>query len=89
MFSKLQDNNKFKQDLVLFNNALDQCPKDYYKTLESLILQFRANAKKIDDGHDGYAGGYMDLRTLIDAKFLLTDTRTKIFNLLRKLKLDK
>lgn len=89
MFPKLQDHNEFKQDLTLFNNALQQCPKDYYKTLESLIAQFKANAKKIDDGHDGFAGGYMDPRTLIDAKFLLTDTRTKIFNLLRKLKLDK
>jgi hypothetical protein len=88
MFPKLENDIKFKQDLDLFNNALARCPKEYYKTLESLIAQLKSDAKQLDAGHDGFAGGFLDPRTLIDVKSSLTYNRTKIFNLLRKLNLN-
>jgi hypothetical protein len=53
-----------------------------------LIKKLKADAKQIDAGHDDFAGGFLDPRTLIDIKISLTDNRTKIFNLLKKLKLD-
>ena len=65
MFPKVQDSKKYKKDLMMFQQSLKQCPKEYAERMSQLIHQFTHTAEQIDLGHDSGSGGIINPKSLI------------------------
>ena len=88
MFPKLKDSAQFKKDLQSFKSALNDCPDQYKGTMQELYDIWLTKAEQIDVGHDLSSGANVDPRSLKDARFTINQTRTQIFDLIKKLSLN-
>jgi hypothetical protein len=88
MFPKLTDTKQYKKDLQSFQSALNECPEQYKGRMQELYEVWLTKAEQIDIGHDLSSGANVDPRSLKDARFTINQTRTQIFDLMKKLSLN-
>lgn len=88
MFPKLKDSTQFKKDFQSFKSALNDCPDQYKGRMQELFDIWLTKAEQIDVGHDLSSGANVDPRSLKDARFTINQTRTQIFDLMKKLSLN-
>ena len=88
MFPKLTDSEQYKKDLQSFKSALNECPEQYKGRMQELYKVWLTKAEQIDVGHDLSSGANVDPRSLKDARFTINQTRTQMFDLMKKLSLN-